>query len=113
MAARKAEGATQRAIGEEFGVSKGRVRDIIASTQHRARMRDQQPNRAALPVRAQNALPYVIDEAEDDRAERDKRLPDRVAALTRRQIAKVPNLGKQTLAEIEAWLWERGLTLDE
>lgn len=112
MAARKAQGATQRAIGEEFGVSKERVRDIIASTQRQTRMRVEQPNRAALSVRAQNALPYVIDEPEDDRAERDKRLPGRVAALTKRQIAKVPNLGKQTIAEIEAWLWERGLTLD-
>lgn len=113
MAAMKAAGATQRAIGEEFGVSKDRVRDIIAASHYRAKLRDEQPNRAALSVRAQNALPNVIDEPEDDRAERDKRLPGRVAALTRRDIGKVPNLGKQTIAEIEAWLWERGLSFDE
>lgn len=113
MAARKAEGATWRAIGEEFGVSKERVRDIIAMSQSRARLHAQQPNRAALSVRARNAIPHIIVEPETDAAERDKLLPGRVAALTRRQIGKVPNLGKQTIVELEAWLWQRGLTFDE
>lgn len=112
MAARQAQGATRRAIGEEFGVSKDRVRDIIAGSQSRATMRAEQPNRAALSVRARNALPYIINEPESDVAERDQRLPGRVAALTRRDVTRVPNLGKQTVVELEAWLWERGLTFD-
>lgn len=112
MAVRKAQGATYRAIGIEFGISSGRVRDIIAASQRRERARNEEPNRAALSVRARNALPHVITEPENDPAERDQRLPGRVAALTKRQIEKVPNLGKQTIVELEEWLWARGLTLD-
>lgn len=111
MAARKAEGATWRAIGEEFGISKDRVRGVIAQAERRSRMQAEQPNRAALSVRAQNALPLVIVEPETNPSERDAKLPGRVAALTRRQLEKTPNLGNQTIAELEAWLWERGLTL--
>lgn len=113
MAAMKAAGATRRAIGEEFGISKDRVRDIITASQRRAELHDEQPNRAALSVRARNALPHVISEPEDDPAERDRLLPGRVAALTRRDFIRVPNLGKQTIVELEAWLWERGLTFDQ
>ena len=111
MAARKAEGTTQRAIAEEYGVSKNRVRDIIATSEYRAKMLDEQPNRAALSARARNALSHLITEPEDDPTERDERLPGRVAALTRRDISLAPNLGKQTIGELEVWLWERGLTL--
>ena len=110
MAAMDAEGATQRAIGKAFGISAERVRDIIRTAQARAALFDEQPNRAVLSVRARNALPYVIEEPEESRTECDKRLPGRVAALTRADIGKVPNLGKQTIAELEAWLWERGLS---
>ncbi len=110
MAARKAEGASHRAISEEFGISKERVRDVIAGVQHRASILDQEPNRAALSVRASNALASIIDQPETDPTERDQRLPGRVAALTRKQLRDAPNLGKSTIAEIEAWLWERGLT---
>lgn len=112
MAAMKAAGATRRTIGEAFGISKDRVRDIITASQHRARLHDEQPNRAALSIRARNALPHIVDEPEDDPAERDRLLPSRVAAFTRRDFIKVPNLGKQTIVELEAWLWERGLTFD-
>lgn len=111
MAARKAEGATWRAIGEEFGISKDRVRGVIARAERRSRMQAEQPNRAALSVRAQNALPLVIVEPETNPSERDAKLPGRVTALTRRHLEKTPNLGYQTIAELEAWLWERGLTL--
>ena len=110
MAAMKAQGATQRAIGKAFGISAERVRNVVRRAQARAELLDEQPNRAALSVRARNALPYVIEEPEEDRTELDKRLPCRVAALTRADIGKVPNLGKQTIAELEAWLWERGLS---
>ena len=111
MAERKAKGATYRAIGAEFGVSKDRVADIIAASQSRARFAGEQPNRAALSVRARNALPHLIEESEDDLTERDRLLPGRVAMLTARQIERLPNLGKHTVNEIELWLWERGLTL--
>lgn len=112
MAARRAAGAKMREIGAEFGISKERVGDLIVQSEQRTRFRAEQPNRAALSVRARNALPHIIDEPEIDPVERDRRLPERVAALTRRQIEKVPNLGKQTVVELDAWLWERGLTFD-
>ena len=110
MAARKAEGATHRAIGEEFGISKERVREVIAGAKHRERLRDQEPNRAALSVRAWNGLSNSISQPEESPTERDQRLPGRVAALTRKQLSDTPNLGKSTIAEIEAWLWQRGLS---
>ena len=112
MAARRAAGAKMREIAAEFGISKERVGDLIAQSDQRARIRAEQPNRAALSVRARNALPHIIDEPETDPVERDRRLPARVAALTRRQVEKVPNLGKQTVVELDAWLWERGLTFN-
>lgn len=113
MATMRADGMTKRAIGEAAGVSKDRVSQIIARTERRARMRDVEPNRAALTVRAQNLLPLIIVEPETDPAERDAKLPGRVAALTRREISRTPNAGKRTVDELEAWLWERGLSFDE
>lgn len=113
MAAMRAEGRTYRAIGETYGVSVDRVKQIIARAEAQVRLRTTEPNRAALSVRAQNVLSMMIDQPEEDRAERDQLLPARVAALTRKQIADAFNAGKGTLAEIEAWLWERGLTLSD
>ena len=112
MAARKAAGAKMREIAAEFGISKDRVGDLIAKSEREARYRAEQPNRAALSVRARNALPFLIEEPEIDPLERDRRLPERVAALTRRRVEKVQNLGKQTVIELDAWLWDRGLTFD-
>ncbi len=111
MITMKAEGQTYRAIAEAFGVSIDRVRQIMARAQSRARMHDTEPNRAALSVRAQNVLSMLIDQPEADRSERDRLLPGRVAALTRIEIRNAPNAGPQTIAEIEAWLWQRGLCL--
>ncbi len=109
MAERKDAGATYREIAEEFGVCKDRIRDLIAASKSRARFNTEEPNRAALSVRARNVLPLIIKEPETDRAERDRQLPARVAALDRRHFKGVPNLGKKTVLELEAWLWERGL----
>lgn len=110
MRARRAEGASFRAIGEEFGISAGRVKEVIEVGQRRRDLKNGEPNRAALPVRVRNALSYMIEEPETDPAERDQRLPGRLAAFTRKAIGDTPNLGKQAVGEIEAWLWERGLT---
>ena len=80
------------------------------ASQARAQLH-KQPNRAALSVRARNALPLVIiEEPEEDLSERDKRLPGRVAALSKADIGRVPGLGKRTIIELEVWLWDRGLS---
>lgn len=113
MIGMKAEGKTHRQIAEAFGVSIERARQIMARTQSRARMLATEPNRAGLSVRAQGVLRDLIDEPEADRAERDRRLPERIAALTRAQILDVPNAGRRTIAEFEAWLWKRDLTLQQ
>lgn len=113
MRARRAEGASFRVIGEEFGISAGRVREVIEVGQRRRDMKNGEPNRAALPMRVRNALSYMIEEPETDPAERDQRLPGRLAAFTRKSIGETPNLGKQAIGEIEAWLWERGLAFAE
>lgn len=112
MIAMKAEGKTHRQIAESFGVSIERVRQIMARTQSRATMMATEPNRARLSVRAQGVLRDLIDEPETDRSERDRLLPERIAALTRAQILNVPNAGHRTIAEFEAWLWDRDLTLN-
>ena len=112
MIAMKAEGHTHRQIAEAFGVSIERARQIMARTQSRARMLATEPNRAGLSVRAQGVLRDLIDEPEADRTERDRRLPERIAALTRAQILDVPNAGHRTIAEFETWLWDRGLHLN-
>lgn len=109
MRARRAEGASFRVIGEEFGISAGRVKQVIEIGQRRRDMKNGEPNRAALPIRVRNALSYMIEEPETDPAERDQQLPGRLAALTRKAIGDTPNLGKQAVKEMEAWLWERGL----
>ena len=108
MAKRKAEGASLHAIAQEFGLTKKRAEQIIGVVEERARMRVEQPNRAALSMRARNTLRQLIDEPEDDVTERDRLLPARVAALSKRRIHLVGNLGKSTIAEIEVWLWDRG-----
>lgn len=56
-------------------------------------------------------LPLLIHEPEEDTGERDRQIPERVAALTRIDILRAPNAGNRTVAEIEAWLWERRLAL--
>lgn len=112
MIAMKAEGKTHRQIAEAFGISIDRVRQLMARTQARAMMLADEPNRAGLSVRARGVLYNLIDEPEADRAERDRLLPERIAALTRAQILDVPNAGYRTIAEFEAWLWERGLYLN-
>ncbi len=109
MIAMKEKGKTLRDIADEFGIGVERVRQIMARVHYRARMDATQPNRATLSVRAYNVLQYLIVEPETDPSERDRRLPERVAALTRNQILKTGNAGKVTVAEVEAWLWERGL----
>lgn len=109
--AMKAEGKTQRQIGVAFGISIDRVRQLMAAAASRARLRETEPNRAGLSVRARNVLLLLIVEPEDDHTDRDRRLPARVAALSRVQLFDAPNAGKGTVAEIEAWLWERGLCL--
>ena len=111
MIAMKAKGMKQRQIAAAFGISIGRVRDVMAREELRAREEAVQTNRAALSGRANNVLRHLVIEPEADPAERDRLFPKRVATLTRRQIMNVGNSGKVTLAEIEAWLWERGLCL--
>lgn len=112
MIAMKAEGNTHRQIAEAFGVSIERARQLMARTEWRARLLATEPNRAGLSVRAQGVLRDLIDEPEADPAERDRRLPERIAALTRTRILDVPNAGRRTVAEIETWLWDRGLCLN-
>lgn len=111
MVAMKAEGKTQREIAEAFGISIDRVRQLMARTQSRARMHAAQPNRAGLSVRTQGVLLALIVEPEVGLSERDRALPARVATLTRTKILNLPNAGHRTIAEIEAWLRERGLDL--
>lgn len=111
MIVMKAEGKTLRQIGTTFGISVDRVRQLMARAQSRAKMHATEPNRAALSIRARNVLVLLIAEPETDRSERDRLLPERVAALTYAQILDSPNAGLRTIAEIEAWLWDRGLTL--
>lgn len=112
MVTKKAQGATLRAIGKESGISEGRVKQIIAVTENRARLHEDEPNRAALSARARNALRDALDEPERDPGERDKRLPGRVAAFSRRDMGRLPNIGKLAVSEIEAWLWDRGLSFN-
>ena len=76
-------------------------------------MESAEPNRAALSVRAENVVRSLIDEPEQDPSGRDALLPHRVAALTPTQILDAPNAGRRTVAEIEAWLWDRGLCFSE
>lgn len=111
MIAMKAKGMKQREIAAAFGISIGRVRDVMSREELRAREEAIQTNRAALSGRANNVLRHLVIEPEADPAERDRLLPKRVATLTRGKIMNVGNSGKVTLAEIEAWLWERGLCL--
>ena len=111
MIAMKAKGMKQREIAAAFGISIGRVRDVMAREELRAREEAIQTNRAALSGRANNVLQHLVIEPEADLGERDRLLPERVATLTRRKIMSVGNSGKVTLAEIEAWLWERGRCL--
>lgn len=111
MIVMKAEGKTLRQIGTTFGISVDRVRQVMARAQSRAKMHATEPNRAALSVRARNVLMFLIAEPETDRSERDRLLPERVAALTYGQILDAPNAGLRTIAELEAWLWDHGLTL--
>ena len=111
MIAMKAKGMKQREIAAAFGISIGRVRDVMAREELRAREEAIQTNRAALSGRANNVLRHLVIEPEADPAERDRLLPERVATLTRGKIMSVGNSGNVTLAEIEAWLWERGLCL--
>lgn len=113
MIAMKAEGKTQRQIADSFGISTDRVRQLIARAQSRTRMQVQEPNRAGLSVRAVNVVHLFIAEPETDPSERDRLLPGRIASLTRAQLRDAPNSGKATMAEIEAWLWDRGLCLSE
>ncbi|WP_145206677.1 helix-turn-helix domain-containing protein [Sphingobium sp. B2] len=110
MIAMKAKGMKQREIAAAFGISIGRVRDVMAREELRAEEAIQ-TNRAALSGRANNVLRHLVIEPEADPAERDRLLPERVATLTRREIMNLGNSGKVTLAEIEAWLWERGRCL--
>ncbi len=109
MLAMKAEGRTLREIAATFGISVHRVRQIMARKQLRDKRRAEEPNGVALSTRAYYVLKNIIDEPEDDRAERDRLFPGRAAALTRTQVFDAPNSGKKTVDEIEAWLWERGL----
>lgn len=113
MIAMKAKGMKQREIAAVFGISTGRVRDVISREELRAREEAIQTNRAALSGRANNVLRHLVIEPEADPAERDRLLPERVATLTRGKIMNLGNSGKVTLAEIEAWLWERGFCLSD
>lgn len=112
MAALRAKGEPRRLIAAKYGISGGRVTQVLARGDHWERIRREQPNRAALSVRARNVLPSMIVETETDPAERDRLLPGRVAALARRDVLRVPNAGRSILAELEAWLWERDLSFD-
>lgn len=113
MSALRAQGKPNRAIGDEFGIGAERVAQVLARVDAREQLRGEQPNRAALSVRARNVLPLMIHEPEEDPAVRDRLLPGRVAALTRRDVLRTPNAGKSTVAELEAWLWARDLCFDE
>ncbi|WP_310225345.1 hypothetical protein [Sphingobium xenophagum] len=113
MIAMKAKGTKQREIAAAFGISIGRVRDVMSREEWRVREEAIQTNRAALSGRANNVIQHLVIEPEADPAERDRLLPERVATLTRRKIMNLGNSGKVTLAEIEGWLWERGLCLSD
>lgn len=113
MIAMKADGKTLKQIADAFGIGVDRVRQLMARVQLRARMESAEPNRAALSVRAENVVRSLIDEPEQDPSGRDALLPHRVAALTPTQILDAPNAGRRTVAEIEAWLWDRGLCFSE
>ncbi len=114
MMARRAEGASYRAIGEEFGIGGSRVRQIIEVGQRRRLLKSQEPNRASLPSRVRLALSYLIEEPEgEEPEERDRQLPGRLAAYTKRDFHRSPNMGKLATEELEAWLRERGLGFAE
>ncbi|WP_010189116.1 sigma factor-like helix-turn-helix DNA-binding protein [Sphingomonas sp. PAMC 26605] len=66
MTARRAQGATYRVIGQEFGISTSRVRQIIEVDQSRRLLKNQEPNRVSLPSRVRLALSYSIEEPEDE-----------------------------------------------
>lgn len=109
MTARRAQGATYRAIGEEFGIGGSRVRQIIEVGQRRRLLKNQEPNRASLPSRVRLALSYLIEEPEGEGPEeRDRQLPGRLAAYTKRDFRSSPNMGKRATEELEAWLREHG-----
>lgn len=111
MIAMEAEGKTRRQIAEAFSITIARVHQLIGRARSRALMTATQPNRAALSHRAQHSLSLLIVQPETDQLERDRLLPERVAALTRERLLKTPNMGQGTVDEIELWLWERGLCL--
>jgi len=113
MIAMRATGKTYHEIAAAFGVSVGRARQLIAQVEYRARMVVTQPNRAALSGRAWNVLTTLIGDTATDPTEYDRLLPERTAALGRTRVLKAFNAGRGTLAEIEAWLWERGLCFAE
>lgn len=113
MIAMKADGMTLKQIAEDFGIGVERVRQLMARVRLRTRMESDEPNRAALSVRAANTVRFLINEPEQDPRKRDALLPNRVAALTRTQILGVSNTGRSTIAEIEVWLWDRGLCFSE
>ena len=75
MIAMKAKGMKQREIAAAFGISIGRVRDVMAREELRAREEAIQTNRAALSGRANNVLRHLVIEPEADPAERDRLLP--------------------------------------
>jgi hypothetical protein len=113
MIAMRAKGKTYREVATAFGVSVDRVRQLITRAEHYAKIVATQPNRAALSTRAWVVLTTLIGHAETDPIEYDRLLPERAAMLGRTRVLKAHNAGKGTLAEIEAWLWERGLCFAE
>jgi hypothetical protein len=113
-------GRTLRALAAEFGLS----RDAIRGAEFREERRRQAPkNSIRLSTRTRNSIlnacwspdltadehaqRYAFDESHDEAL--DKALAHQVAALGQAAFVGLPNCGKKTLAEVDAWLKGHGL----
>lgn len=70
--------------------------------------------RGLLPMRALNCLAWALGACPHNMTpdEMDAFVtPDRVSALSSKDLIVASNLGKKTLSDIRGWLAQRGLTL--
>jgi hypothetical protein len=86
------------------------LRDYIARMESLGEQPEGQPF-SALPVRARNALLLICNP--DVNRERDmvEPTPEQVSDLSKGDLLRFPNIGRVSLADIEAWLASHGLEL--
>jgi hypothetical protein len=102
-------GRTLRAIADDFGLSRDRIRGIEC----REERRELHPEEFELSVGAANVINNTLglapaDYENDDLAEELKTLARLVAEAGRYAFVGKPNCGVKTLAEIEAWTGRYG-----